>query len=151
LPYNVPADYFDSLPSEVLSRTSKSEAKVIPLFRRTWMRAAAVVIVAGGLVLGGLTIGQKSSKEDLAISQPQVTKSVAEVKPAIKQEIKKVSTSDLEAFVESVPANSSAPKKKSSAPEETKELLKDVSVNEMENFLAVVPQPDDELAAIDQP
>jgi hypothetical protein len=156
LPYEVPAGYFDSLSTQILAKVSKPKARVIPLFARSWTRVAAAAVVAGALVFGGLRLfttngdqsGTQVAQHPADISAPYV----AQAKPAIVQEIKKTSTKDLEAFIESVPTTASASltKKEPVSKEETKELLKDVSVDEMENFLSAVPQTD-ELAAIDQP
>lgn len=155
LPYGVPENYFDNLPEQVLAKVRKPEAKVVPMYRRTWMRVAAAVIVTGGLVFGGLQIfsnkQQQNSDSLAATTQKNTNVQVADNKAPVVQEIKKVSTKDLEEFVKSVPITAAAPKKEPPSKTETKELLKDVSVNEMENFLAAVPQPDDELSATDEP
>ena len=155
LPYEIPGNYFNDLPAQMLARISKQEGKVVPLYRRTWMRVAAAIVVTGGLVFGGLQIfgnKQQTGSDNLAAASTQkINGQLADNKAPIVQEIKKVSTKDLEEFIKTVPATATAPKKVSPSKTETKELLRDVSVNEMESFLAAIPQTEDELAATDEP
>lgn len=151
MPYEVPTGYFDELPAQILAKVSLPKAKVVPLFARTWMRAASAAVVAGVLFFGGWQLfNGRESHSGTAARATETSTYVAQAKPVI-QEIKKASTKDLEEFIGSVPPTTASAKKQPSSKEETKELLKDVSVNEMENFLSTVPQNDDELAATDQP
>jgi len=153
IPYEVPVGYFENFPAQVLAKVSIPKAKVVPLFARTWMRTAAAAVVGGALILGGLQIFSGKQNTNSTASQAVDTASayVAQTKPAPVQAIKKASTKDLEDFIENVPVTASSPKKEPASKEEAQALLKDVSVNEMENFLAAVPQADDELAATDVP
>lgn len=153
LPYNVPVGYFDTLPERLLATvTHKPAAKVVPLFGRTWMRVAAAAAVVGGLVLGGLQVfGDKQTGGAVVGQQPvQVSQTaVAKTDPAIEKEIEQASTKELEEFIESVPSTAIASTKKENKAvrREVEDLLKDVSVNEMESFLSALPVADDDLTA----
>lgn len=150
LPYQVPADYFDTLPTIILTKVTKPQARVIPLFARPWMRVAAAAVVVAALVTGGIQIFNGSKSQTVAVqSNVPANKEVAITKPVLQQEIKAVSTRELEQFIENVPVAGTVAEPAQTQPmkAETEALLKDVSVNEMESFLAVLPTGDDELGA----
>lgn len=151
MPYAVPETYFDDLPALLLSRVSEPKTKVVPLFRRRWMQTAAAAVVAGGLLVGGLQIFKNKPTQEEAVMTTADTAStlIAEAKPRIQPEIKKVSTEDLQNFVKSIPATADVSSKKEVSKKEVANLLKDVSVNDMEDFLSAVPQPDEDLSVAD--
>lgn len=152
LPYRVPATYFDDLPLQLLAKVNEPKAKVVPLFRRTWGRVAAAAVIAGGLLIGGAQVFTNKSVNDTAHLKPVDTAStlVAQAQSPVRQEIKKLSTEDLENFVRTVPAGA-AKIKKIASKEAAGQLLKDVSVSDMENFLSDAPPTDEELFATDEP
>lgn len=153
MPYDLPRSYFDKLPERLLaSVTEEPKGNVVPLFRRTWLRAAAAAVIAGGLILGGLQVFNNKTVNDPTASTPVDTASTpVAVTGPIQQEIKKLSTEDLENFTQTTPETASATRKKEHLKKEAAELLKDVSVSDMESFLSEVPQTDEELFATDAP
>ena len=153
MPYRVPVNYFGELPLQLLEKVSGPKAKVVPLFQRTWARAGAAAVIAGGLVIGSMQLFTAKTVNDGTASKQIDTAStlIAQVQPVIQQEIKKVSTEDLENFIQAAPTTASATPKKSTAKAKSSQSLKDVSINDLEAFLSDVPQTDEELFATDEP
>lgn len=157
MPYTVPQGYFEALPQQVLAKLSRPSAKVVPLFARRWMRVAAAAVVGGVMLVGGYRLlNQRENEEPTAATyrQPDTTgKLVAKAeKPSVTQDISKASTEDLDAFIKSVPLNQRKLQGKASQPAtqgEVKDLLKDVSEKEIDNFLDQLPTADEDLAIID--
>lgn len=157
MPYAVPGGYFEAFPEQAL-KTVKPETRVVPLFSRTWMRVASAAAVAGALFFGGYQLlSSNDGDNSFATNLPAidtVQQQVASNSQPIRKEIKQVSTSELQAFVETMQTNaakSSATKSKieSGKGMKVEELLKDVSTSEMESFLSDIPTVDDDLIITD--
>lgn len=129
MPYEVPGGYFEKLPAEVLAKLPRQKAKVFPIVRRKWMHVAAAAIVAGIITLSGIVYYTDKPANDA--SAP------------IAQQLKNVSTSELDAFIKSTSATLS-PDATTQTTAEVKPLLQDVSTNELEAFLDQVPAEDEE-------
>lgn len=151
MPYAVPAGYFNTLPAQVLAKVAEPKAKVVPLFARTWMRVAAAAVVAGALVIGGLTIfNNRPDDASLAANAANDTTLVAQSRPVIEQEIKNVPTQELEQFIaDVVPPVGANAGQTAAAEKEADVLLEDVSVTEMESFLSALPQAEYEIGGTD--
>jgi len=121
-PYSVPAGYFDSLET----KKEKQEAKVISFTRRRWYRMAVAAAVIGIIAITGLFIVNRGNK---GINDPQawVNKNV----------IKKVSPEKIDEFVTLVTPNNTQKNIEENKTEEAeiKELMKDVSQKEINDFL----------------
>ncbi len=130
MPYQVPEGYFGniSIPAQ------KSQAAVIPFTRRNWFRyaiAASVTLVIGlSAVLYAVRSGEKVDP---------ATDSYAWV----QKNLKSVSTDDLQQFVE-MTDEVAAPNAiaANTQPVEVKDLLKNVSEKEIQDFLTDI-SPDD--------
>lgn len=136
-PYETPAGYFDTLPQQVLTKVTKQPAKVVALDRTRWMRVAAAAMVAGVIAISGL----------LYYNNRTTTETAASPESWIASELKNVSNQDLEDFIETtaMPAD----KQMASASKvEVRKMLDDVSVKELDAFLAQVPTDDEELLII---
>jgi hypothetical protein len=153
LPYSVPQGYFDNLPLELMAKVARPKAKVIPLFARTWMRVASAAIIGGALFIAGNNYFNNKEEDSIATGPRDTTKPfVANSTPLIEQEIKKVSTKELEEFIKGVQENAVKGKTQqptSSEKDKVKEMLKDVSDVEMETFLSAIPMMDDEFTVTD--
>lgn len=152
--YTVPQGYFDSLPQEIIAGISRPGAKIIPLFARKWVRMAAAAVVGGALFLIGHQFFDNTSEKTVAGGPTDNTQTlIARTTPAIEKEIKKVSTQELEAFMQEVPVASKEAKIKITSADQAnvKELLKDVSDKDMETFLSALPTADEEMLGTDQP
>lgn len=150
LPYTVPQDYFDHLPVELLAKASKPTAKVVPLFARTWMRVAAAAVIGVALFLTGIRYLNNEVGDEVAVNPADSTKTlVAKVEPAVEQEMKKVSTEELEEFIENVQVTPVSKSSAAAGQDEVKALLKDVSDKEMESFLSALPTQDEEVLLTD--
>lgn len=121
--YTVPEGYFENLQPVVDVESKRSEAKVIPITKRKWFRYAAAAVVIG-FIATFTFISQ--NKKDI---DPD-TKSYA----WIQKNLKKVSTDDINEFVELANAETTDVVKVD-AKDEINNLLKDVSDKEIQDFL----------------
>lgn len=124
MPYSVPQGYFESL----AEKRNKPAAKVVSITHRSWFRYAAAAVITGIVVLAGFIYFNSRNSLD-PVEQPYAW---------VKKSIKKVDKADIDAFVKladeelnNQAAVASIPVK----PEEIKELLKDVSDKEIQDFL----------------
>lgn len=118
LPYSVPHDYFENLPVLPESRT-----KVVSIAQRSWFRYAAAAVVTAIIVTSGfLLLNRKEIDPD--------------VRPIawMEKKLKKVSTDDINSFVELVEADP-ATASGSTPPVEINKLLNEVSPEEIQAFL----------------
>jgi hypothetical protein len=122
--FTVPRGYFENLQPAVHGDHTASEAKLVSITSRKWFRYAAAAVVTGFIV----TIGFLALNKENAID-PE-TKSYAWV----KSNLKKVSTDDINEFVELAKAET-AEVVKPGTKEDISNLLKDVSDNEIQEFL----------------
>ena len=121
-PYSVPAGYFESLGTKV----EKKEAKVISITKRRWYRLAVAAVFIGVVAIGGLLfIGQRP----VTVDNPQawINKNVT----------KKVSQEKIDEFVKLAEDETINTTEESDATKqaEMKELMKDISEKEIEDFL----------------
>lgn len=122
--YTLPEGYFENLQPAIDKEISGSKAKIVSITSRKWFRYAAAAVVTGFFA----TIGFLALNKEKTID-PQ-SKSFAWV----KKNLKKVSTDDINEFVEL--ANEGATDVvKVEAKDEISNLLKDVSDKEIQEFL----------------
>ena len=122
--YTIPERYFENLQPAIKIENTSSAIKVIPITSRKWFRYAAAAVVIGFVATAGLLFFDKKETIDPA------DKSYAWV----KKNLKKVSTDDINKFVELAAAETNDVVK-SGAKEEISNLLKDVSDKEIQDFL----------------
>lgn len=132
MPYNIPAGYFDSL--HIPEKATK--AKVISIPGRKWLRYAAAAILTGAVALTVVLLSVKEKLDPAVNSYSWVEK-----------KMKKVSTDEIENFVEM--ANETLPQKDMVASAErsveVKEMIKDIPATEIQEFLSVIPQEESNL------
>lgn len=138
-PYSVPAGYFETLES----RVEKKEAKVISITKRRWYRIAIAAAVIGIVAITGLLLidGGKGSVDYDPHTWVQ------------KNVINKVSDEKINEFVTLVtPEESQKPADENEAATqaEVKELMKDVSQKEIDDFLndAIALESNDDADAL---
>jgi len=136
-PYSVPDGYFEKLETEIVRKNTqkeflvifgeKKETKVISIARRRWYRLAAAAVFIGVIVIGGLLFIKQRQPNIIIDPQGWVYQNVT----------KKVSTEKIDEFVKlaedetaNVAEENDATKKA-----EIKELMKDVSEKEIQDFL----------------
>ncbi|RYF86835.1 MAG: hypothetical protein EON98_02470 [Chitinophagaceae bacterium] len=142
---------------EILQKVTRPKAKVVPLFARTWMRVASAAVVTGALFFGGYQLlGHKQEDPAIAVQQPVTDSSqnqlVAHNAKPFEKAIKQASTKELEDFIDAVQVNPGKAAKTATKDQdktEVENLLKDVSVSEMESFLSALPTADDDLFVTD--
>jgi len=136
-PYEVPTGYFDTLPAQVVAKVAPKQAKVVAFNRTRWMRMAAAALVAGVIAIGGLAYFNSRPATDLAQASNNW----------IANQLKNVSSQELEEFIETTDASASK-QMAANGTSEVRQLLKDVSVKEIDAFLAQIPTDDEELSII---
>ena len=156
LPYTVPAGYFDQLPQQVLTNLPRPKAKVVPFFSRTWTKAAVAAAISGIVLFGGYRLlnDPDETMPAIAAQQPADTTRnlVAKNGTGTAQELRNVSPEEVEEFMKSVPYNTAKARNVVLPSEEKKELremLKDVSQQEIDAFLEALPTSDENLLLID--
>lgn len=122
--YTVPAGYFENFPATISKKIGAPEVKVISITSRKWLRYAAAALVIGFVATIGFLFLRKGGDVDPS------DKSYAWV----KQNLKKVSTDEINEFVELASAET-VDAVKLEAKEEISNLLKDVSDKEIQEFL----------------
>ena len=135
--YTIPEGYFENL-QPAIDKATFPAAKVISITNRKWFRYAAAALVIGFVATVGLLFFNKQESIDPA------DKSYS----WIKKNLKKVSTDDINEFVE-LSNTENADVVKVEAKDEISHLLKDVSDKEIQDFLndtqLTETQTDDEL------
>ena len=122
--YTVPEGYFENLQPSMGLENSGSPTKVIPITRYKWFRYAAAAVVIGFVATMGFLVLNKKENID-----PE-SKSYAWV----KKNLKKVSTDEINEFVE-LANEGTTDVVKIDAKDEITNLLKDVSDKEIQDFL----------------
>ena len=128
MPYTVPQGYFEDLGK----KENKPAAKVVSITHRSWFKYAAAAVVTGFIVLAGV----------LFFNSPKSVDPVEQPYAWVKKNIKKVDKADIDAFVELADKeffNQSAVATGPVKPAEIKELMKDVSDKEIQDFLDSTP------------
>lgn len=117
-PYAVPEGYFENL--AVIPDTP---AKLVSITRKSWFRYATAAVVTGLIVAIGFLIFNRNEVDP-------------DVKPFawVEKEFKKVSTDEIDAFVDLVD-NSTLTVSNSATPVEVSKLLNEVTPEEIEAFL----------------
>jgi hypothetical protein len=137
MPYDVPPGYFDTLPGALLERLHPSRAKVIPMYRKKWMKMAVAASIAGIIAISGFFYFNK--KDSISVNNPQW----------VAKNIKNVSSTAIEEFIKTTDVTltstntTTAQTKPKTA--DVKKLLQDVPDKELETFLDQVPTDDDDL------
>ncbi len=139
-PYNVPAGYFESLNTSI---GKKEETKVISITSRKWYRFAAAAAVIGIIAIGGLLFINQKPIDPNKNPQAWVEKNIE----------KKVSPRQVDEFVTLANGDEnlkSAEENDASKQNEIKELMKDVSEKEIQDFLndAVAFESNDETSTL---
>ncbi|HET9745016.1 MAG TPA: hypothetical protein VFP97_04830 [Chitinophagaceae bacterium] len=138
-PYSVPAGYFETLES----RVEKKDAKVISITKRRWYRISIAAAVIGIVAMTGVLLFSTGAINIDKNPQGWVKKNV----------INKVSDEKINEFVTLVsPEESQKPVEENEAATqaEVKELMKDVSQKEIDEFLndAIALESNDDADAL---
>ncbi len=138
-PYSIPEGYFETLGTTV----EKKEAKVISITKRKWSRMAVAAAVIGIIAITGLLLFNNGTINIDKHPQAWVKKNV----------INKVSDEKINEFVTLVAPNETqktAEENEAATQEEVKELMKDVSQKELDEFLndAIALESNDDIDAL---
>ncbi|MGV3530702.1 MAG: hypothetical protein ACO1OO_17495 [Flavisolibacter sp.] len=152
MPYEVPAGYFAGVENQMAEKVNRPAAKVISLGTR-WMRMAAAAMLIGVIGLAGYNYFQEKETNLTAYNADSLKQQTAvQNSPGaeVENELKTVSVSVLDAFINNVDAAATATAtKKTSAAADLKKELKDIPVDALDLFLDQVPTGRDDLSAID--
>jgi hypothetical protein len=137
-PYEVPTGYFDTLPAQLTAKVAPKQAKVVAFNRTRWMRTLAAAAITGVIAISGWFYYNSHSPA----GQGQVSDSW------IASHLKNVSNKALEDFIETT--DNTTPKEQVATNKSVvvRQMLKDVSVKEMDAFLSQVPTDDEDLSII---
>lgn len=135
MPFAVPVGFFENLPAQLVKKVAETKPKVIPLFKRTWMRMAVAATVAGIISFSGYVYFNGQKNTDANAGAP------------IAKQLKNVSTKELDEFIKNtdVPVTSAD---LTAARSDVKKMLTGVSDKELDAFLKQVPTDDEDLYVI---
>jgi len=136
-PYTVPDNYFEGLVNIAKNIEPRKEAKIISIGARKWFQYAAAAVVISFIAVGAFLFSRKDTINP-------VDKSYAWVEKSLKQ----VSTNDLDQFIdmsdERLPVIASVTPGK-----EAKELVNNLSDEQIQHFLDDVKETDPDLESGD--
>lgn len=127
-PYSVPTGYFENLTAEI----NKPKAKVISITNRRWFRYAAAAVVIGIIATTAFLLQNKKSSIDIDKNPDQW----------VAKNVKKVNTDQLDELIK-LDNEVNTAVNKIDKPDEMKELMKDVSEKEIQDFLKETSVLDD--------
>ncbi|MBI1343217.1 MAG: hypothetical protein GC171_09800 [Terrimonas sp.] len=145
--FTVPEGYFDKIESPASVSTAETEvaapAKVIAISSRRWFRYAVAAVVAGAILMSGITLFTGKTS----------TGSVAGIEKQIGKDIKnnKISAEDVNDFLdltEAVAAVDTKSTTSSDIPSISSNYLKDVSDDEIIDFLNELPDESNDMAIL---
>jgi hypothetical protein len=120
MPYAVPANYFDDLKVKDTGSIQKP-SKIVSIGSRKWLRYAAAAVITAFIATGALLF---LNRDRVSIESPEW----------VEKSIKKVSTDELDKFIEFTDDETQV--LASNAPSnEVKELVGNISDEEMQDFL----------------
>jgi len=120
MPFSIPAGYFDTL-------QTKQETKVVSITDRKWFRYAVAAMIVGVVATTALLINNSQ-------------KSFKHFEAKVDKEIKKASDKELIEFAELTEASKEMAFVDNK--EDVQELLKDIPVSELQEFLEEITDPD---------
>jgi len=131
MPYEVPTGYFANIPEQVLEKIS-TKGRVVPMFKRNWMRLAIAATVAGIIFLSGIVYFNNRGGNQIATNDPVAV-------------VKKASTEELNEFIKTTAVDEKAQitAQNNTQKTETKKLFADVSDRELNAFLDQMPAGDE--------
>lgn len=135
MPYQVPQGYFDNLAPAIPADEDQSATKVVSLGSRKWFRYAAAAVMVGVIATIAVMVISRNAN-------PQ-GQSLARYEKKLNKEIKKMSDKELDDFIQYTEAGLEGNENvKSNSPDDVKELLKDVPVEELKEFLEETTDPE---------
>ena len=136
-PYSVPGNYFEGLVNIAKNSEPRKEAKIISIVAKKWFRVAAAAVTISFIAVSAFLFTRKDSISPVDKSHAWVEKS-----------LKQVSTNDLDQFIdmsdERLPVIASVTPGK-----EAKELVNNLSDEQIQHFLDDVKETDPDLEAGD--
>ena len=121
MPFEVPGEYF-----RYVSLPPVDSARVISMNPRKWFWYVAAVFLVGLFVVAGLVIYRNNNVEKMPM---------AKFEYKLNKEIGKMSDLELAEFMEYTDAGLVGDEKVNSTPNDVKELLEDIPVSELKEFI----------------
>lgn len=134
--YSVPDNYFNDLPQQILAKVQpvKTTGKVISMGQR-WMRYATAACLTGLVAMASY----------LYFAKPGVINVQEHPNQWVAAKLQNTSNKELDAFMQTADATHEIVKAPKPVKTEVKKLLKDVSNEELDQFLSEVPVADEEI------
>ena len=129
--FSVPDDYFANFE---VAPGKKTEAKVVSLASRKWIRYAAAAVITGIIALSTFSILNKKKIDPNKNPEGWVARNMKKVSPEVINEFVKLADEELPLKESTATTNKT---------DDIKELMKDVSVNEIDKFLNETSSPDE--------
>jgi len=131
MPYQVPTGYFANVPEQVLEKIT-NKGRVVPMFKRNWMRLAVAAAVTGIIALSGIVYFNNRGDGQVTVNDPVAV-------------VKKASTEELNDFIKTtaVDEKTQLTVKNKTPKTEAKKLFADVSDKELDAFLDQMPADDE--------
>ena len=124
MPYSVPQGYFENLAETISKEESKPETKIISITSRKWFRFAAAAVITGVVTMAAFMFLKKDKIDASTNSYSWV-----------KKNTKKLSTENIATFVDLTEEENLVVSTDTKAPQDVKELIKDVPENEIQSLL----------------
>lgn len=124
-PYSIPAGYFETVTKPAIAE--KPAARVVSMASRKWFRLAAAAVVTGVIILTGLLVINKDKATPATDSYTWLKKNTKKVSSEKIDEF--IQLTDEEKLIKEAVASSD------NKSQEVKELLKDISEEEIQVFL----------------
>ena len=124
-PYAVPEGYFENFGKDInLKSDNKPAAKVVSLVNRQWFRFAAAAVVIGFVALTGINLFFNNH-----------TIPTSNTHRWVEENMNKVSTDEMNSFMQADDEESKGKEVATAGTSDIRELMKDVSDNDIQDFL----------------
>ena len=124
-PYGVPEGYFENFGKDINLRSDhKPAAKVVSLVNRKWFRLAAAAVVIGFVAMTGINLFFNGHSIPTSNTHRWV-----------EENMKKVSTAEMNNFIQADDEESKGKDIATAGTADIRELMKDVSDNDIQDFL----------------
>lgn len=124
MPYSVPKGYFENIAETVNTESNNPATKIISISNRKWFRFAAAAVITGVVTMAAF-IFLKKDKVDASTNSYSW----------VKKNTKKLSTENIATFVDLTEEENLVVSTDTKAPQDVKELIKDVPENEIQSLL----------------
>jgi hypothetical protein len=128
MPYSVPQGYFENLGADINTQGNKTETKVVSIGSRKWFRYAAAAVITGVIIMAGFLYFNNNSDNT----------SGGKVMAKFTRDVKKMDETQKDDLIDFIDAgmngNETAEVNTEIKSKEVKQLLQDISDEELKDF-----------------